>query len=105
MKKKIIIVSKTTALMNPLIPAQLSGGMQYQLQIYFAGVQNIKPLLPVSFEDMEEKARETMSPEAFAYIAGGAGAETTISNNKEAFNKWQIVPRMMGDVSKRSIEV
>ena len=41
-----------------------------------------------------------MKPEAFAYIAGGAGAETTISNNKDAFNKWQIVPRMMGDVSK-----
>ncbi len=31
--------------------------------------------------------------------------ETTISNNKDAFKKWQIVPRMMGDVSKRSIEI
>ena len=91
--------------MIPSIPAQLSDGMQYQLQIYFAGLQNIKPLLPVSFEELEQKAREVMTPEAFAYIAGGAGAETTMSNNKEAFNKWQIVPRMMGDVSNRSIEV
>jgi lactate 2-monooxygenase len=91
--------------MNPLIPEPLSDGMQYQLQIYFAGTQNIKPLLPVSFEELEQKARELMNPEAFGYIAGGAGAETTMSNNKEAFNKWQIVPRMMGDVSKRSIEV
>ena len=91
--------------MNSSTPVQQSGGMQYQLQIYFAGTQNVKPLLPVSFEELEQKAREIMSPEAFAYIAGGAGAETTISNNKEAFNKWQIVPRMMGDVSKRSIEI
>jgi isopentenyl diphosphate isomerase/L-lactate dehydrogenase-like FMN-dependent dehydrogenase len=91
--------------MNPSKPLHLSGGMQYQLQIYFAGTQNVKPLLPVSFEELEQKAREVMTPEAFAYIAGGAGAETTMSNNKKAFNKWQIVPRMMGDVSNRSIEV
>ncbi|MDQ6889920.1 MAG: alpha-hydroxy-acid oxidizing protein [Bacteroidota bacterium] len=91
--------------MNSSIPAQLSGGMQYQLQIYLAGTQNVKPQLPVSFEDLEEKAKEVMTPEAFAYIAGGAGAETTISNNKEAFNSWQIIPRMMGDVSKRSISI
>src|ERR1700712_4346944 len=91
--------------MDPSIPDELSGGMQYQLQIYFAGMQNIKPQLPVSFEDLEQKAREVMEPEAFAYIAGGAGAETTISNNTDAFKKWQIVPRMMGDVSKRSIKV
>src|SRR6187455_1130912 len=91
--------------MSSSTPAQLSGGMQYQLQIYFAGTQNIKPQLPVSFEGLEQKAREVMTPEAFGYIAGGAGEETTITNNKEAFNKWQIVPRMMGDVSQRSIAV
>lgn len=91
--------------MNPSIFSQLSGGMQYQLQIYFAGMQNIKPQLPVSFEALEKKAREVMTPEAFAYIAGGAGKETTIDNNEKAFNKWQIVPRMMGDVSNRSIAV
>ena len=91
--------------MDISIPAQLSGAMQYQLQIYFSGTQNIKPKLPVSFEELEQKAREVMTPQAFAYIAGGAGAETTMSNNKEAFNKWQIVPRMMGDVSNCSIAV
>jgi isopentenyl diphosphate isomerase/L-lactate dehydrogenase-like FMN-dependent dehydrogenase len=91
--------------MDTSIAGDLSGGMKYQLQIYFAGLQNVKPQLPVSFEALEQKAREIMSPEAFAYIAGGAGAEDTISNNTRSFNKWQIVPRMMGDVSKRSIGV
>src|SRR6266540_5806373 len=84
---------------------QASGGMQYQLQIYMRGMQNIKPQLPVSFEELEQKAQGVMKPEAFAYIAGGAGGETTIQNNKEAFNKWKIVPRMLNDVSQRSIEV
>lgn len=84
---------------------QLSGGMQYQLQIYFAGTQNVKPQLPVSFEELEKKASEVMKPEAFAYIAGSAGSEITTYNNKAAFNHWQIIPRMMGDVSKRSIAI
>lgn len=83
----------------------LSGAMQYQLQIYFAGTQNVRPQLPVSFEELEQKARKAMAPEAFAYIAGSAGSEITTSNNKESFNHWQIIPRMMGDVSKRSIAV
>src|SRR3954470_14792528 len=91
--------------MNTPVIEELSGGMQYQLQIYFGGLQNKKPQLPVSYEALEQKAREVMTPEAFAYIAGGAGAETTMLNNIAAFNKWQIVPRMMGDVSKRSMEV
>lgn len=82
---------------------ELGRGMQHQLQIYFAGTQNIKPQLPVSYEALEQKAKATMKPEAFDYISGGAGAGTTMLNNIAAFNKWQIVPRMMGDVSRRSI--
>ena len=73
--------------MDPSTYLDQSGGMQYQLQIYFAGMQNVKPLLPVSYEELQQKAREVLSPEAFGYIAGGAGEEKTISNNKKAFNK------------------
>ena len=80
-------------------------GMQYQLQIYVNGLQNIKPQLPVAFEDLEEKAALQMTPEAFAYVAGGAGAETTMRNNRLSFDKWQIVPRMLNDVSQRDISV
>ncbi len=80
-------------------------GMQHQMQIYLAGMQNKKPELPVSFEALEKKAQEVMKPEAFAYIAGGAGAEETMLQNKQAFSKWQIVPRMLKDVSKRSIGI
>lgn len=89
--------------MNQPANSPLSGGMQYQLQIYFAGTQNVKPQLPVSFEELEQKASEVLKPEAFGYVAGSAGSEITTSNNREAFNHWQIVPRMMGDVSQRGI--
>lgn len=46
-----------------------------------------------------------MKPEAFGYIAGSAGSEITAQNNKEAFNHWQIISRMMGDISKRSTAI
>lgn len=91
--------------MDTIQSSSLSGGMQYQLQIYFAGTQNIKPPLPVSFEELEKKASEVMTAEAFGYVAGSAGSEATTDNNKEAFNHWQIVPRMMGNVSKRSTAI
>src|SRR5690349_16284397 len=87
-----------------LTTAAPSPGMPYQLQIYFAGTKNVQPALPVAYEKLEAKAREVMRAEAFDYVSGGAGGETTMHNNLAAFNKWQIVPRMMGDFSKRSIE-
>jgi isopentenyl diphosphate isomerase/L-lactate dehydrogenase-like FMN-dependent dehydrogenase len=85
--------------------AQLSRGMQYQLQVYFAGMQKMQPSLPVAFEALEQKAKEVMAPEAFDYISGSAGSEITMLNNAAAFNRWQIVPRMMGNVAQRSISV
>lgn len=62
------------------IPA-MSQGMQYQLKVYLEGTQGKKPALPVAFEALEARARASMPAEAFDYIAGGAGAETTMANN------------------------
>ena len=42
-----------------------------------------------------------MSPEGYAYVAGGAGTEETIRENRAAFERWRIVPRMLRDVSPR----
>lgn len=79
--------------------------MQYQLEIYLKGTQNIKPQLPTSFEELETRASEVLNVEAFGYIAGSAGSEITAANNKSAFNHYQIIPRMMGDVSQRNIAI
>src|SRR5688500_3172233 len=42
-----------------------------------------------------------MTPEAFAYVAGGAGTGATMRANRAAFDRWRIVPRMLRDVSER----
>jgi lactate 2-monooxygenase len=36
-----------------------------------------------------------MSPEAFAYVAGGAGLEWTMEANREAFRRLRLLPRML----------
>jgi lactate 2-monooxygenase len=46
-----------------------------------------------------------MSPEGYAYVAGGAGTEETIRENRAAFERWRIVPRMLRDVSRRETSV
>ena len=46
-----------------------------------------------------------MSAEAFAYVAGGAGAERTMAANREALDRWRIVPRVLRDVSARDSSI
>jgi isopentenyl diphosphate isomerase/L-lactate dehydrogenase-like FMN-dependent dehydrogenase len=46
-----------------------------------------------------------MSREAFAYVVGGAGGEAALRGNREAFRRWQIVPRVLRDVSARELTV
>lgn len=76
-----------------------------QVEVYVSGVAGDKPTVPVDIRKLRDKARELMSPEAFAYVAGGAGIENTMSANREAFHRWRIVPRMLRDVSKADTTV
>jgi lactate 2-monooxygenase len=45
-----------------------------------------------------------MSRAAYAYVAGGAGRERTIAANQDGWDAWQLVPRVLRDVSTRSLE-
>ncbi|HEY2026609.1 MAG TPA: lactate 2-monooxygenase [Gemmatimonadaceae bacterium] len=76
-----------------------------QSEIYLAGVRGVRPTVPVDAEQLEMAARVALSPEAFAYLAGGAGGESTMRANREAFERWRIVPRMLRDVSRRDIGI
>ena len=49
----------------------------WQLGIYFRGLEGEKPSLPMSFRELERRAEATMSPEIWSYVAGGAGDENT----------------------------
>ncbi len=72
-----------------------------QSQIYVDGVGGQRPRVPVSEHALEALAIGVMSPEASAYIVGGAGREDTISANRAAFARWRIVPRVLRDVEHR----
>jgi lactate 2-monooxygenase len=53
-------------------------GRNRQSTVCLRGVAGRKPLVPVDARLLEERARGAMSTEAFAYIAGGAGRESTM---------------------------
>jgi len=80
-------------------------GQHRQEEVYVAGMRGRRPRIPVGAARLEEKARERMSPEAFAYVAGGAGLERTMAANLEAFERRRIVPRMLRDVGTRDTAV
>ena len=80
-------------------------GMQRQLQIYLGGMSGERPQQPAGYEALRARAQEAMDPEAFGYIAGGAGSEDTMRANREAFRRWRIVPRYLRDVERRDLSV
>jgi isopentenyl diphosphate isomerase/L-lactate dehydrogenase-like FMN-dependent dehydrogenase len=77
----------------------------YQLQIYQDGLRGVFPEFPFAVGELEARARAKLDPEAFGYVAGGAGAEGTMRANRAAFDHWRIVPRMLRDISSRDLRV
>ncbi len=54
----------------------------------------------VSLEDFVPLARENVTPQAFAYIHGGAADEHTVRWNREALDRIRLRPRVLVDVSQ-----
>jgi lactate 2-monooxygenase len=77
-------------------------GAMIQNAIYIA---QEPPAWPVAFEDWERAAEERLDEGAFGYIAGGAGAESTMRANLDAFQQWRIRPRMLAGNTVRDISV
>jgi isopentenyl diphosphate isomerase/L-lactate dehydrogenase-like FMN-dependent dehydrogenase len=86
-------------------PGALPTGPERELQIYALGLSGGKPSVPVPLDLLEQKAKDILAPQAYDYVAGGAGGEETIRANREAFYRWRIVPRMLRDVAKRDLSV
>jgi isopentenyl diphosphate isomerase/L-lactate dehydrogenase-like FMN-dependent dehydrogenase len=80
-------------------------GPERVASIYLRGVGGRRPRIPVEPAKLEAAAERSMSAEAFAYVAAGAGNEATKRANEEAFARWRIVPRMLRDVSTRDTAI
>lgn len=76
-----------------------------QREIYMNGLSGDQPNLPVDYNELQVRAERALAPEAYAYIAGGAGHEHTMDNNREAFRQRRILPRMLNDVSERDTRI
>src|ERR1700679_75192 len=87
---------------QPIIPGT---GRIRQNEIYRAGVQGRTPAVPTDFATLERRASRHARKLGWAYAAGGAGEGATMRANREAFERWKIVPRMLRDVSRRDIGV
>lgn len=86
---------------DPAAQAQPYANFQYE--IYAGGLIDQRPPQPLTAAALQERAREILSPEAYGYVAGGAGAELTMAANLRAFERWEILPRMLRDVSERNL--
>jgi isopentenyl diphosphate isomerase/L-lactate dehydrogenase-like FMN-dependent dehydrogenase len=58
----------------------------------------------VTLDDAERLAEKLVAPEAWGYIAGGAGDERTLRWNREAFSRCRLRYRVLVDVSDVSTE-
>ena len=72
-----------------------------QRSIYLDGAVGLKQKIPFDPIALERQAQASMSPEAYAYIAGGAGLESSMRANCSDFEQWRIVPRMLRNVEAR----
>lgn len=88
----------------PPSPPPSPGGVR-QDDIYRDGFSGIRPTVPTDPQALERAAQQILDEKAFAYIAGGAGAERTVAANRAAFDRWAIVPRMLRDASQRDLSV
>ncbi len=77
----------------------------YQNEIYLNGLGQQRPELPISTQSLEKAAYEAMTPQARGYVEGGAGAGYTMRANRQAFDRWRIVPRMLNNVATRDLSV
>jgi isopentenyl diphosphate isomerase/L-lactate dehydrogenase-like FMN-dependent dehydrogenase len=77
-----------------------SDGPSVQNAIYTGGAE-----WPITPEEWESRAEATLEPDAFGYIAGGAGAELTMRANREAFERRRLRPRMLTGNRERDLSV
>lgn len=72
-------------------------------EIYAAGLTGVVPPFTTDPQALEAAAREAMDPRPFWYVAGAASSGATARANREAFDRWRIVPRMLTGATDRDL--
>ncbi|MGY1453758.1 lactate 2-monooxygenase [Streptomyces sp. SS8] len=75
----------------------------YQSEIYLNGLGGQLPPFTTDLTALEASARERLEDGPFWYVAGAAGSGATDRANREAFDRWRIVPRMLRDATVRDL--
>ncbi|MCU1687158.1 MAG: L-lactate 2-monooxygenase [Amycolatopsis sp.] len=75
----------------------------YQNEIYLQGLSGVLPPCSTDATKLEDSARELLGPGPFSYVAGAAGSGATVRANREAFDHWRLVPRMLTDATDRDL--
>src|ERR1700691_3922179 len=75
----------------------------YQYEIYLRGMTGQRPARTLDWRKLERDAMNLLRQGPRGYIEGGAGLGETMRANREAFDHWRLRPRMLRDVSERSM--
>ena len=67
----------------------------FQNDIYLKGLFGELPTQPFDWRALQAAAEQVMTPGAVGYVSGGAGGEDTMRANREAFDRWRLVPQML----------
>ncbi|MGR9107835.1 MAG: alpha-hydroxy acid oxidase [Gammaproteobacteria bacterium] len=59
--------------------------------------------VPINLFEYEALAKTNLSEMAWAYFAGGAGDEVTLAENRTAFSRYTLHPRVLVDLSERQL--
>ncbi|KAI5117995.1 hypothetical protein M0805_004492 [Coniferiporia weirii] len=87
-----------------LIGASTNKWSAYMFEVYKE--RRLPALTTVNVRRIEELAREKMANrmDAYNYVFASAGTNSTERFNREAFDEWRIVPRMLRDATSRNVE-
>jgi isopentenyl diphosphate isomerase/L-lactate dehydrogenase-like FMN-dependent dehydrogenase len=85
---------------TPSLPPGPSG---YAGEIYLNGTRGVLPAFTTSILDLEDAARAELDAKPFWYVAGSAGSGATNRANRDAFDRWRIVSRMLTGSTVRDL--
>lgn len=59
----------------------------------------------MTLRELHERARKTLDPVVYDYVAGGAGEERVLAANERAFDDYALLPRVLRGSAVRDTAV